>query len=450
MKLQTTLSYTNPYNEGSFWNTVRTNLMIRPVVAKSKRREVTMLPAIRGCVRLFLLLSFASASPAQEPDFAVRTAEGKEVRGQVRHIGEGLDLRIKAEELTEVEGDNLIALQQIDIKLSPFPLGTHIVLTTQDRIPVGKPRLIGEKLFIQHPFLAGGRDAQVPLGMLTMIWWRTPDGEVDPEKLRRRLETEPRKNDLVLLTNGDRFQGTLIRLDGDSLIIQVDRKPITLEVNRIAALVLSSELAVKPSVKGPYARAALENPGRPDSTRLGLTGLSCDDGMTLVGNTLFGVEVRAPLRHLVALDVHQGKAEYLSDLKPVEYESSPYLDLLWPLGVDASASGHDLAVGNSTFEKGLSLHAPARVSYQLDGKYRRFEALAGLDSRAGRLGKARIRAWADDKPLPLKNDGFLQAGGSVPVHVDVRGVRRLTLGVEAADRGNVQALVNWVNAMLVR
>jgi hypothetical protein len=405
----------------------------------------------RGLLRLFLPLIFSSASPAQEPAFVARTADGRDVVGSVRQIGEGLSVRLKNEELTEVEGGHLLALRQSDRRLTPFPLGAHLVLTTRDRIPVERPRLIGEKLFIRHPFLAGGRDAQVPLGMLAMVWWRAPDGEVDPQKLRRRLETGPRKNDLVLLANGDRLQGTLIRLDGDSLIIQVDRKPITLDVDRVAALVLSSELAVTPSVEGPYARVALENAGRPDSTRLSLTGVGCDDAMTLTGKTLFGVDVRVPLGHLLALDVRQGKADYLSNLKPINYESTPYLDLSWPLGVDAAASGHDLAVAGSTFEKGLSLHAPAKVSYQLDGKYRRFEALAGLDSRSGRLGKARIRVWGDDKALSLDRGGLLRGGDDpLPVGVDVMGVRRLTLEVESADRGNVQALVNWVNARLVR
>jgi hypothetical protein len=405
----------------------------------------------RGWICLFLPLIFPSTGPSQEPAFIARTANGKDVVGSVRRIGEGLNVRLKNEELTEVEGDNLLGLRQGDRRLSPFPLGAHIVLTTRDRITVDRPRLIGENLFIRHPFLAGGRDAQVPLGMLVMVWWRAPDGEVDPEKLRRGLETEPRKNDLVLLANGDRLQGTLIRLDGDNLIIQVDRKPITLEVNRVAALVLSSELAVTPTVEGLYARVALENPGRRDGTRLSLTGVGCDEAMTLTGKTLFGVDVRVPLGHVLALDVHQGKADYLSDLKPSTYEFTPYLDLSWPLGVDAAASGHDLAVAGSTFEKGLSLHAPARVSYQLDGKYRGFEALVGLDSRCGRLGKARIRIWADDKVLSLDRDGLiLGGGGPVPLRVDVTGVRRLTLEVELAGRGNVQALVNWVNARLVR
>src|SRR5690606_13336433 len=129
----------------------------------------------------------------------------------------------------------------------------------------------------------------------------------------------------------------------------------------------------------------------------------------------------------------------------------PYLDLHWPLGVDAAASGRDLRVGGSTFEKGLSLHAPAKVSYRLDGKYRRFQALAGLDPRSGRLGKARIRPGGDANPSSLNHDGLLEGGGpGAPVRADVSGVCRLTLEVEVADRGGVQALVNWVNARLIR
>jgi hypothetical protein len=153
----------------------------------------------------------------------------------------------------------------------------------------------------------------------------------------------------------------------------------------------------------------------------------------------------------MALDVYQGKAVYLSDLGVSKYEFRPYLDTAWPLALDANVAGHDLRLGGSSYDKGLGLHSHARATYRLAGGYRRFEALVGLDDRDGAGGRVRVRVLADSKPLELgAGEELAGRGRPLAVSVPVAGVRELTLEVEFGQDGDVQDVVNWADARLVR
>jgi hypothetical protein len=157
---------------------------------------------------------------------------------------------------------------------------------------------------------------------------------------------------------------------------------------------------------------------------------------------------------VAALDVYQGGAVYLSDLKPDKFEFTSFLGddgPVWPLVADGSVDNRDLRLGGSTYDKGLGLHSRSRVTYNLAGAYRRFESLVGIDDEAGRVGGARVRILTDGKPLDLGPGTELTPGtGPLVVGVSVAGVKELTLEVDFGKRGDVQGRVNWCDARLVK
>jgi hypothetical protein len=184
--------------------------------------------------------------------------------------------------------------------------------------------------------------------------------------------------------------------------------------------------------------------------RLSLTSASCDDGATLKGTTVFGAPLSVPLGDVASLDLRQGPSVYLSDLKYTRYEFLPYLDEHWGVALDGNVAGHDLLLGGSTYGKGVGMHSRGRLTYALGGGYKRFEAVVGLDDRDGRLGSARVRLLADGKPLDVGIGELAARSGPVAVSVSVEGVKELTLEVDFGRNGNVQDVVNWADARLVR
>jgi hypothetical protein len=260
-----------------------------------------------------------------------------------------------------------------------------------------------------------------------------------------------RARDTVLLRNGDVLEGVLNGLDDQAVQVEVDRKPVSVARAKVAAVALSSDLAASLKPRDAYGRLVLT-----DGSRVSLASAACADGAVLTGTTLFDAPVRVPLAQVVSLALAQGRAVYLSDLEPRRFDETPYLDLHWPPVKDGSADGRDLRLGGGTYDKGLGLHSAARVTYDLGGRYRRFEALVGLDDRAGdeqagRQGSVRVRVLVDGKERTTGRDRALTArDGPVPVRVDVAGGRELTLVVDFGDRGGVQDRVDWADARLVK
>jgi hypothetical protein len=85
------------------------------------------------------------------------------------------------------------------------------------------------------------------------------------------------------------------------------------------------------------------------------------------------------------------------------------------------------------------------------GADRRFEPLVGLDDLDGRQGKVRIKVEVDGKAVDLgKKDVLSRATGPWQIAVPLADAKELTLVVECADNGPVQAVVNWVQARLVK
>ncbi len=398
-------------------------------------------------VALFLAL-FARAGDAP-PAFVVRTADGKSTQGRLQSLGPDWSVHVGDATL---DGGDALTVRRAGLALPPPSLDAQLLLAGGDSVAVDAkdgPRLVGERLHFVCPVLAGGKDASVPLSAVSAVWYGGAAGE-NPERLRRRLVAETRKRDVVLLKNGDILEGVLTALDAAGVTIEVDHRPVTVDVNRTAAVALSSDLTEAPKAKGVYARVVLDGPGGAAGARLSLASARCADGETLTGETLFGAAMSAPLANLAALDLFGGKAVYLSELKPTRYEYFPYLDERWDWSRDADVTGLDLRLAGSTWDRGVALHSHARLTYAVPKDCRFFEALVGLDDRTGRRGDVRVRVLADGKPLDLGADRDLTAGAPLSVRVDTAGAKELTLEVDFGQGGPVQDHVDWVDARFVK
>jgi len=99
----------------------------------------------------------------------------------------------------------------------------------------------------------------------------------------------------VLLRNGDVLEGVLNGLEANEVAVEVDKKPVAVKVNQVAAVALSSDLADALRPKGVYARLVLTEAGGSPGGRLSLSSATCTDGATLKGVTVFGAAVGVPL-----------------------------------------------------------------------------------------------------------------------------------------------------------
>ena len=137
---------------------------------------------------------------------------------------------------------------------------------------------------------------------------------------------------------------------------------------------------------------------------------------------------------------------YLSDLAPTFVDNG-----LGPLELNISngegdpGDGHTLTLGGTQYTKGLGVHAPSDVRYDLGGTCTAFAADIGLDAEVGEHGMAIFQVWADG--TLIYDSGALHGGmGPVPVYLAVPGVHELRLVVAPVDWVTDYAHADWADA----
>lgn len=167
-------------------------------------------------------------------------------------------------------------------------------------------------------------------------------------------------------------------------------------------------------------------------------------------------EVRLPGAIIREVTLDDGSFSFLSDLSPTSLGSaSPFGDDLgfeWPMRVDRNCQGGLLRVGGQGFARGLGVHAPSELRWDLDGTWKELRFACGVDesgSNGTRGGSVRFRVLGDGKEI-WKSE-ILRAGevASRPLPLVIEGVKSLQLEVDPAG-DFVLDRANWLRPMLVR
>ena len=402
------------------------------------------------------LASLVMLQPALQ-EYEAELADGTQVSGSLVALKADRTVTLAHDRAVDVPGSALVRLRQRGVPLPAWPSGPHLLLTNGDRLP-GRFVRLDNRFAIVRPAWTNDptEELRVPLSVLSVVWLDLAAHSLDPHSLEWGEGKRPR--DVFFFRNGDRHQGTLVDYDPKAHSLrakdQETGRLVAYELTRLGALALSTELSRKPRVTDPYWQLVLAGGGRLSVTELR------SDGKEFVGKTLFGSTVKLPLNAVVELAVRGGPAVYLSELKPSAYEYTPYqpaAGLSWPLATNRSVSGRPLmlqtARGREVFDRGLGTHSQCRVSYRLDGQYRRFAALVGLhdEAQAGQRGCVQIDVLCDGQSRlaePLRE--LTHADGPRAVDIDVTKVNQLTLIVNFGRGADVQDHVDWVDARLIR
>jgi len=295
----------------------------------------------------------------------------------------------------------------------------------------------------------------IPLELLAAIALHPPADAQRRDRFAERLwsagrDTDPVKSDRVnvdrvYLDNGDELTGTMLAIHDDKNNKTVDLDAavgkVAIERAKIAGIAFNPSLLAAAG-KGPRVLAGFSDGSR-------LVALSLTVQGEVIELTLFGgLKWKASRDALVFVQPLAGKATYLSDLTAESYRHIPFLNTSWPYRADRNVAGTQLRSGGYLFAKGLGMHSASRLTYRLNGLYKRFDADVALDDQVGSGGSAVVRVFVDGQER-FKSDTIRGAAPPVPVSVDVTGGKQLSLIVDFAERGDELDRVNWLNARLV-
>ena len=175
--------------------------------------------------------------------------------------------------------------------------------------------------------------------------------------------------------------------------------------------------------------------------------------------TAAGTPLRIPLALVREVVNADGSFKFLSDLPPTDtgpsdlFGGSEGLGMRYPVQVDRNYAGQALRTGGHTFSRGLGVHAPSRLTWELDGSWKSLRLAAGLDDSAlggTYQGSVVFRVHVDGEERwasPLVRGG--QGPLSVPP-LDLTGAHTLVLEVDPATEAFFCDRANWLRPVLVR
>ncbi|MCB1130987.1 MAG: NPCBM/NEW2 domain-containing protein, partial [Verrucomicrobiae bacterium] len=119
-----------------------------------------------------------------------------------------------------------------------------------------------------------------------------------------------------------------------------------------------------------------------------------------------------------------------------------------PLGEirdNLSANQEPLRIAGEMFPQGIGCHAPSEMVFPLDGKFARFQCLAGLDDAGS--GSVTFEVHADGEKL-FDSGLVLRGQPARVIDVDVSGKRELRLVITDGGDGTQFDWADWVDAGL--
>lgn len=422
--------------------------------AVSPESHTVQAPPVRtsgpgGICGALILAVLALAPRLTADDAAARSvtvidAEGKSRSGHVTELSAG-NLTLGHIEQARLKTKNLVLLKVKDRALTIAPADPLVFLTGGD-VLVLRPEMVDDETvtarWVRFPAWPA---VKLPLEAVRGLLLSRPAGAAAATRLLNQIAGHRDPQDVVLMANGDTVGGEFAGLDDKQLWLQSPSEKAAIDRAGIRAVMFNPTLTSQETLKGEGALVSLVDGSRFRARELKFGPL---DRLTL--RTVFGAELELPLSAIESLRFLGGCATYLSDLAPSEYKFEPFLGLDWPLRNDAAVTGGPLALRGVQYPKGLGVHSRSTVTYRLDGKFRWFHAVIGIDDDTSGKGSAAFEVLVDGKTA-YKSD--VLTGTSAPVAIErlsVAGAKLLTLRVDYATLGDIQDHADWCDALLVK
>lgn len=368
------------------------------------------------------LTSFASLFAAD-----LRTLAGKSLQGTLA------DITAKAVILKTTAGTSTIPFAevlQVELqKPAALPAGTtysDIELTDGSIVHCKKFVLNGKELQITPV----GMDAatRIPLSAVAFVLNGAQETALAQE-WQEKVRSRSRNQDQVAI----RREGVLNLLDGTlgnasdkgeiefSMEVGDKRQTRLLDVGRLQGLAFVR----RPDPQSPTPLCKVVDIGQNSwiAASLGLADQVLK--VTLVS----GPTVELPKSAVVLLDFTNDKLVYLSDLKPQEVIERSRQGRKDGLHLDKNLDNGPLQLRGELYRKGLAIHAHTELTYNLEGKFKKFDAILGMDDTVGGDGQPRVRVEGDGRELFSQSIG--RKDEPRPLKLEIQGVRQLRIIVSS-------------------
>jgi hypothetical protein len=383
-----------------------------------------------------MLLGLASAGWAQE---YVELLDTTRIGGHVEAIDEGklkvrTDAGVKTLDVDEVAGvhyEDTVDLLKARGRTIVTTRSGMVLVANDLKAPPGKT-----SISFNNPLL--GKQT-LELGQIAEVMFSR--GDLSPKQTRARLAEYSLASEgydlLVVETETGRWvgvEGVFKGIRDGKVVWRYQQEDRTVDLKKVPVILIAKpdDIPEKPIRGMLYGLAG---------SRLAFSSISLDDGAyTLEAPALGTRQIRAS--QVARIRMRSDKVVDLTELSPEKVEEVG-LFRTYRHRVDASVSGKPIRLDQRSFDVGLGLHSKCHITWDIQGKYKKFIAIVGINDSVRPKGDARVTFVGDGKPLtePMDLTGRDEAA---TVSIDVTGVKKLTIrvdygrdGLDAADHVDI-------------
>ncbi len=259
-----------------------------------------------------------------------------------------------------------------------------------------------------------------------------------------QILSEPRKTEVLWLINGDRLDGSFLGMDDRRIKLEIDQKPLEIDRTGVVSMGFDPGLANYPRPAGTFLELSLT-----DGTRLGVHGTKLEEG-TVQATARFGQAVRFPLGELARVIVRSASVIYLKESDFVKPIYVSYIGPTRHCRTDRAVDGRPFQLAGQMYDRGIGTDSRTFLVYRIQPGDRRFQALVGVDERAGPLGSVVFRVLVDGKEQFRSKSPKASRDDPETIDIDISGGKNLILDTDFGDRGNVRDFADWVEARIIR
>ncbi len=205
-----------------------------------------------------------------------------------------------------------------------------------------------------------------------------------------QILVEPRKTEVVWLINGDRLEGSFLGMDDRKIKVEIDQKPVEVERTGAVALGFDPALLELSPAQGSFPGAGLE---RRHAPRGHLSQARRGDGRGHRPGS--GGPCTSPWENCSRVIVRSSSVVYLAERTPAKVVYASYVGPTRTYRTNRAVDGRPFQLAGQTYDRGIGTQSRTLMAYRIEPGDRRFQALVGVDERAGPLGSVVFRVLID-------------------------------------------------------
>ena len=392
---------------------------------------------------IVLVLSLAAAGAAGPPPAAppveLTTLTGRHVTGALVELSSDHALMKSRGKEVRVPLAEVLDLRSVRPRpaVPPDPRRPELTLTDGTRLFWADLRISDRQVFVETSQLG---KFILPLTAVSSVRLAFLDRQV--ADAWKDLSAREVNQDMLVIAKGsvlDHLDGTVGTVDGTSIHFVLDGDERTAKREKVFGIVYARRNA---DVSKPVCELSTIG-----GELLKAQSVAWNAAQLKIG-LLGGAQLVVPAELVLSLDFSSGKVRYLSQLEPREVKYTPFFDQVWTYCRDRPRDGGALRLGNKEYARGLWIHSRTLLKYRLNGDYRRFQAVMGIDQAVAPLGNVHVVISGDDKTL-LESD----VRGSDPpqnLDLDVAGVRELEILVDFGGDLDIADHLDLADAKVIK